>query len=349
VATKKSSKLFNLNGGTSSGGTYLPSHAAALLPAGDDQLNYEPTINPQVTGGYAWVVFTSRRMYGNIATINPYWSDPRFEDLSAQPTTKKLWVAAINPNATPGTDPSYPAFYLPGQELLAGNSRGYWVLNQCEAAGPPTAANLCTSNLDCCATTPPAAPVACTLDAPPATTAHCSSSAASSCAANGAACSTSSQCCGFPASVCAQNVCTPAQTITYNPSQFTADYVGTMCGPGTLVSWIDVGLEAMTPSSGGTSSSVSIGVQVSGTVGGTTPTTYTPSTPVAVGTLTGPPANQSTSWINFPLSPSLATIGKTADNLPFLQATFTLTPSTDRAAAPTIVDWRVRFDCVPSQ
>ncbi len=349
VATKTSSKLYNLNGGTSAGGTYLPSHAAALLPAGDDQLNYEPTLLPQLTGGYAWVVFTSRRLYGNIATVNPFWSDPRFQDISAQPTTKKLWVAAINPNAAPGTDPSYPAFYLPGQELLAGNSRGYWVLNQCEAAGAPTAANLCTSTLDCCASTPPAAPVVCALDAPPATTAHCSSSSSSTCAANGAACSTSSQCCGFPSSVCAQNVCTPSQTVTYNPSQFTADYVGTSCPPGTLVSWVDVGLEALTPSSGGTNSSISIGAQVSGAVGGTTLTTYAPTTPASVGTLTGPPANQSATWINFPLSTPLATISGSADNKPFLRATFSLTPTTDHAATPTIVDWRVRFDCVPAQ
>jgi hypothetical protein len=349
VASKTSSKLFNLNGGISAGGTYLPSHAAALIPAGDDQLNYEPTVNPQITGGYAWVVFTSRRMYGNIATINPFWSDPRYENISAQPTPKKLWVAAINPNAAPGTDPSYPAFYLPGQELLAGNSRGYWVLNQCEAAGPATTANLCTSALDCCASTPPAAPVVCALDAPPATTAHCSSSSTTTCAANGAACSTSSQCCGFPNSVCAQNVCTPSQTVTYNPSSFTVDYVGASCPPGDLVSWVDVGLEAMTPASGGTNSTIVIGAQTSGVVGGTTATTYAPTTPVSVGTLTGPPANQSTTWNNFPLSTALSTISTSASNQPFLQITFTLNPTTDHLATPTLVDWRVRFDCTPVQ
>ena len=30
------------------------------------------TVNPVPSGGYAWVVFTSRRMYGNVATINPW-------------------------------------------------------------------------------------------------------------------------------------------------------------------------------------------------------------------------------------------------------------------------------------
>jgi hypothetical protein len=342
VASQKSARLTNLNGGT-----YLPPHATALLPAGDNQLNYEPTVNPQLTGGYAWVVFTSRRAYGNIATINPFWSDPRFEDLSAQPTPKKLWVSAINPSASPGTDPSYPAFYLPGQELLAGNSRGYWVLSQCEAAGPPfTSANLCTSNLDCCpAASSSAPPVVCALDTPPATTAHCTATPSTACAANGAACTTSSQCCDFPSSVCAQNVCSPVQMVTYNPSSFEVVYNGTSCPPGNLVSWVDVGLEALTPAgSDGTNTSISIGVQISQTSSG-----FTPSTPVSVGTLSGPPANQSATWNNFPLSTALSSIGATASSSAYIQVAFGLTPSKDKSAAPTITDWRVRFDCVPEQ
>jgi hypothetical protein len=102
------------------------------LPSGpnghtnDQELNYEPTVDPNAAGGYAWVAFTSRRMYGNIATINGFWSDPRYHDLTTSPTPKKLWVAPIDLNAAPGTDGSHPAFYLPGQELLAGNSRGFW-------------------------------------------------------------------------------------------------------------------------------------------------------------------------------------------------------------------------------
>ena len=49
----------------------------------------------------------------------PYhWHAPR----PTQYTTKKLWVAAIDLNAPAGSDPSHPAFYLPAQELLAGNA-----------------------------------------------------------------------------------------------------------------------------------------------------------------------------------------------------------------------------------
>jgi hypothetical protein len=60
-------------------------------------------------------------------------------------TPKKLWMAAIDLNAKPGTDPSHPAFYLPAQELLAGNARGNWVLDPCKGDG-----QACTSGDECC-------------------------------------------------------------------------------------------------------------------------------------------------------------------------------------------------------
>ncbi len=113
---------------------------------GDDvNLNYEPTVNPAPSGGYAWVVFTSRRMYGNEAVIPPYCSDPRGVNLVTNITTKKLWVAAIDLSAAPGTDASHPAFYLPAQELLAGNSRGFWVLDPCKKEGAE-----CGTGDECC-------------------------------------------------------------------------------------------------------------------------------------------------------------------------------------------------------
>jgi len=95
----------------------------------DVDMNYEPTVSPVAAGGYAWVVFTSRRMYGSVASIPPYCSDPRGVDLVANITPKKLWVAAVDSTGTPGTDASHPAFYLPGQELLASNGRGAWALD----------------------------------------------------------------------------------------------------------------------------------------------------------------------------------------------------------------------------
>jgi hypothetical protein len=119
----------------------------SINPAHDDDvdLNYEPTVNPLASGGYAWVVFTSRRMYGSVADIPPYCSDPRGVDLIQNITPKKLWVAAIDLNGHPATDASHPGFYLPAQELLAGNSRGFWVLDPCKADG-----STCDTGDQCC-------------------------------------------------------------------------------------------------------------------------------------------------------------------------------------------------------
>jgi hypothetical protein len=111
----------------------------------DVDVNYEPTVNPVASGGYAWVVFTSRRMYGSVATIGSFCSDPRGVDLIDNITPKKLWVAAIDLSQAAGVDSSHPAFYLPAQELLAGNARGFWSLDPCEPDGTS-----CTSGDQCC-------------------------------------------------------------------------------------------------------------------------------------------------------------------------------------------------------
>jgi hypothetical protein len=146
LATGTASNLYALNGFNAGGTTsYLPTGPNAHT--NDTILNYEPTVNPVSSGGYIWVIFTSRRLYGSVATTNPWQSDPRSYDdtVVANATCKKLWVAAIDLNAKPGTDPSHPAFYLPAQELLAGNSRGFWALAPCKANGQS-----CMSGDQCC-------------------------------------------------------------------------------------------------------------------------------------------------------------------------------------------------------
>jgi len=143
VASKTAARLDQLNG-LLAGTSYLPT-LAANGHNNDTVLNFEPTVNPVPGGGFAWVVFTSRRLYGNVATLPPYFSDPRYVNLTTSPTPKKLWVAAVDLTGSPGTDVSHPAFYLPGQELLAGNSRGYWVVDPCEPNGTS-----CATGDQCC-------------------------------------------------------------------------------------------------------------------------------------------------------------------------------------------------------
>ena len=122
---------------TNANGVALPTNADH---PNDTQLNYQPTVNPVPSGGYYWVVFTSRRIYGNLLYGKPFGNTGG--DGTPQ---KKLWVAAIDINAPAGTDPSYAAFYLPGQELGAGNSRGFWVVDPCKSNG-----NSCETGDECC-------------------------------------------------------------------------------------------------------------------------------------------------------------------------------------------------------
>jgi len=154
-------RLDALNGKNAAGMSYLPTNAnnhgigGATDPQDsqsemgwdDTTLNYEPTVLPIVAGGYAWVVFTSRRLYGNQLTEVPWLSWPpdyNTQDLS-KATVKKLWVAAIDLNDPASADISHPAFYLPAQEILAGNSRGFWVLDPCAANGQS-----CMTGDQCC-------------------------------------------------------------------------------------------------------------------------------------------------------------------------------------------------------
>ncbi len=132
VATKKPVMCDALNG-KKGNSVYLPYGSA------EADLNYEPTVLPLAVGGYYWVVFTSRRNYGNIMSPSNY-PDP----WSSTPR-KKLWVAAIDINPKPGADPSHPAFYLPGQEFQAGNMRGFWALDPCKQNG-----NTCMTSDECC-------------------------------------------------------------------------------------------------------------------------------------------------------------------------------------------------------
>jgi hypothetical protein len=194
VASGKAHRLDQLNGYT---GTtpYLPAPQSGVTthtPAQDVTLNYEPTVNPIASGGYAWVVFTSRRMYGNVAQLDPWTSDPRKYQWLDQITDKKLWVAAVDLNGAPGTDPSHPAFYLPAQELHAGNSRGYWTVEACRADG-----QTCQAGDQCCGgfCQPGDGGLVCTAQ-PPA------------CSGQYEKCAQTSDCCGAAQGVqCINNIC----------------------------------------------------------------------------------------------------------------------------------------------
>jgi len=126
LATKTAVRLDALDGYGPTGTTYLPQN--------DPDLSFAPTVLPEAVGGYFWVVFTSHRSYGNLLPSQDNDDE-----------NGKLWVAAIDQHPTPGKDSSHPAFYLDGQESVADNLRGFWVLPPCHQTGAT-----CSAGDECC-------------------------------------------------------------------------------------------------------------------------------------------------------------------------------------------------------
>jgi hypothetical protein len=127
IATKFYTPLARANG-FSGPNTYLP------YPGRDEHYEFFPTVSPVAAGGYFWLFFTSRRNYGNTIVGDV-----------GEPKSKKIWVSALKIGAPASTDPSYPAFYLPGQELESGNIRAFATLEPCKADGES-----CNVGIDCC-------------------------------------------------------------------------------------------------------------------------------------------------------------------------------------------------------
>ncbi|MBX3228216.1 MAG: hypothetical protein KIT84_26675 [Labilithrix sp.] len=319
--------------------TYVPGHNATIEPV----LNYEPTMNPTptkaadgTTDEYYWVVFTSRRMFGNIATGNPWWSDPRHQDLSKTVTTKKLWVAAMKANPTPGTDPSFAAFYLPGQEWVSGNSKAYWVNQACRPGSTAkTSANLCETTQDCCAGS------TCRLDAPLTSppTRHCITTG--TCSSAGQACSTSSDCCsGF---LCSNGTCSDVPPIPKyeTPGVFTRDYTNP-CPSAHQVRWGTFEYKGTFPPG----TSMVVRARTAGKLADGGAPSFAAAPAVTIGTATA----TATSWSFVPTPAAtvhsfLVADGSTSQD--FLRIELELRPSADTTATPTLSDWRVNADCTP--
>jgi len=314
------------------GGTAGPAGAAFI----EQSYNYEPTVLPQLIGGYSWVIFTSRRQYGNVATINPYASDPRFDDISIDPTPKKLWVAAVSGAPTPGTDPSYPAFYMPGQELIAGNSKGVFALDACRPASAVlSSANVCDTDLDCCGAP---ATAACVLDPPPLASPpskHCVNLAAGTCRNVGESCTSTSNCCNAAAGgVCAAGVCTDPPAY-FTEKTYERDFASN-CLVGFTPKWTTFSWRSRTPGD----SKIELSAQIVDDGGA-----WQPAAGVVFGNASGADV----------VAPSWGTSGTSLYTVipntrgAALRVKMRFVPSTDNSKAPTMVEWRQTFDCTPTE
>jgi hypothetical protein len=388
-------KLFALNGYTSGGANYLPLRprtvslptgytnsfhdssngtvatgwvydrcggSSPLIPAyvDEDKLNYIPTVAPQEAGGKYWVIFTSRRLYGNVATSSP-WQAERSDDAtnlfgpftasscnsldqyspgSGLIETKKLWIAAVDKDwETSGVaDPSHPAFYLPGQELISGNSHGYWVANSCAALGAS-----CDTSDDCCNGTGSSASVQCnvvsTASVPP--TKQCA--AIGSCSASGESCATDNDCCTGLSCPTGGGVCLTAPALSYHHQTLTRDYASA-CPAGLQTNWRFFEWQATIPA--GTRITFSVQAR-------RLPTdAFSPATPAAMSnaTVTTPvsqwdPNVATTSTVG----EILAAAAPSLEHAPSLRVTMDFYPDAAGLVAPTLQNWRQVYDCADAQ
>lgn len=342
------SRLNGLNGTTS----YLATGSNAHDD--DTVLNFEPTVNPQAVGGYVWVVFTSRRLYGNIATLNPYHSDPRYYDLVNNVNPKKLWVAALDPTAASGTDPSKPAFYLPGQELASGNMRAYWVLDACKNPGT-TSASLCSSDLECCGGTASPQTAACIIDdvASPSIR-HCQAMTPYACVDAGAACLTDANCCGVPEYLCIAQKCTAIPAVEmFSPATFTRDFEAVCSESGTLPVWRSFEWLSTTPvgspASCGTPSSPRSNIPVLAST--SDDATFPASSTGTVNLVTIASASGNSDPAIWHLSPDIETLMRASGytSMRYLRINVTLNPTCDKMQSPRLVEWRATYSCEPAK
>ncbi|MEC7523049.1 MAG: hypothetical protein VYE22_24440 [Myxococcota bacterium] len=157
----------------------------ALATAASTGLDYQPSFSPFHQGGYYWLSFLSRRVYGNPQIGN-----------STRPATRmqQIWVTAIRDDAAPGTDPSSVPYWLPGQNTQSANISAYWAPRACRPDGES-----CSVGTECCGgdCRPPAGggdPV-------------CSPPPPDRCRNDGETCSTDADCCEGMGLTCLANVC----------------------------------------------------------------------------------------------------------------------------------------------
>ncbi|MBI4699972.1 MAG: hypothetical protein HY744_02205 [Deltaproteobacteria bacterium] len=94
-----------------------------------DGKSFNPVFAPKSAGGYYWLVFISRRSYGN-QLVNK--------------NRQQLWITAIDDPPVAG-DSSHPPFYVRGQLDCGKNENAYYALDPCKELGAP-----CTTGIECC-------------------------------------------------------------------------------------------------------------------------------------------------------------------------------------------------------
>jgi hypothetical protein len=294
---------------------------ATATGVNDYQLNYLPAFSP-TTDNY-WVVFTSRRMYGNVAADDPWDAEPGYTCNSGAPPAKKLWIAAVDKTWTYPNDPSHPAFYLPGQELKAGNSDGFWVNAACGAVGTS-----CSTNDDCCGGTGGSP------------TARCD--AVDSTCETIVACKNAAQTCASTGDCCSGLICGGSGTCTnpeyYSRQSYQREFIAG-CPSGTKVAWRFFEWQATIP----TGTSIALAVQTRASLADT----YRPATALSLGSISA--STSGTTWVHGTSTVDQVLVAAAVPSLDRLLVTMTFNPKSDGSVTPELDAWRMQYDCMPGE
>jgi hypothetical protein len=151
------------------------------LPFGQEDLyrSYYPTVSPVAGGGYFWIFFDSIRHYGNLGLRRQLWGAA----IAVRAGASELITGSYS------EDSSFPAFYLPGQELPVANHRAFTALDPCRPDGAS-----CETGVDCCNGF--CTNGICGVDMP-------------RCAMTGETCKADKDCCNYPDDFCVGGFCGP--------------------------------------------------------------------------------------------------------------------------------------------
>ncbi len=312
------------------------SNGSTAINVSDTRLNYLPASNPTEAGGVNWVVFTSRRMYGNIAYGNPWDPEANEPCATGLVPTKKLWIAAVDKTWTPGvTEPSHPAFYLPGQELAAKNSSGEWVNSPCAAVG-----TTCDVADDCCGGTGPVPTTACKITTAPST--KTCQNITGACVASGAICNVAGapgDCCTGLTCPAAGGTCFNAVTTVFSPQTLQREYVAS-CPAGSRAKWRFVEWQATIPMM----TSIDFRVQTKDLAADP----YTPAAPILVATASS--TTPMGTWVHdVSTVDEVLSVPPGPGSLSYLLLYITFNPDSSGTVAPTLGSWRQTYDCIPLQ
>lgn len=303
----------------------------------------QPTALPSTVGGKHWVVFTSRRPYGNIKNAGGLREPPADMDTTSQ---SLLWVAAIDEDPDLSRDASHPAFLFPAQRISYSsltsaqgvypitNERGFWVRNQCTptVSGPPAVANECQSSDDCCLGSqcviePASSPLKKYCRPKPAV---CIASGLSGCAVD-------ADCCG--GATCNAGTCGVVPTCSpYSDASFTRDFQSG-CGTGEAPIWTLFETQTVIPAG----TSVRVYVRAADTAAGLASAPEVQlNTIVAGASAWGVPSN------SFDVNPKVvASYGRS--DARHLRIRMELRASADRCSTPTVKLWRQLYTCKDDQ